>query len=241
MRLSGVVAFLRSISLGFAEIVSPRYCMVCGRHLSAVENMICGLCRAELPATHYHRQPDNPMALRFKGYPAVERATAVFRYARSTPVARAIHDFKYNRYPSLAVELGREMGRRLLTTGYLSDIDIILPVPVHFTKRLRRGYNQSECLARGLAEVTGIFVGHNLYARRPHRTQTGRTLEERRMNTENVFAVKRPEELIGKRVLILDDVCTTGSTFIACADALKKEIPGIKCVLLALAATEDQA
>lgn len=238
MMLERVMAGLRVVGLGLAEVVSPRYCMVCGGHLSVAERRICGLCRAQLPATHYHRQPGNPMEMRFKGYPSVERATAVFLYVRSTPLARAIHDFKYNRYPSLAVEFGREMGRRLLSTGYLSDIDIILPVPVHFTRRLRRGYNQSECLARGLSEITGIAVGGHLYARRPHRTQTGRTLEERRMNTSGVFGVRREEELKGKRVLILDDVCTTGSTLIECAEAVRKAVPGATCVALTLAATE---
>lgn len=233
-RISGMA---RNIGEGLAEAIAPRYCALCGGRLAGAERMVCALCRMKLPATGFHRIPDNQMQQRFAGHGIIENADAVFYYVRSTPLAKAIQDFKYNRFPSLAVEFGREMGRRLLTTGFFYGIDLLVPVPIHFTKRLRRGYNQSERLCHGLSELTGIPVSICLYARRAHKTQTGKSLEGRRSNTRGVFAVRHPERLQGLHVLIVDDVCTTGSTLVACAEALHSAVGDIRCSVLALAAT----
>ncbi len=235
--MKSILSGLRSIGGGLAEVLAPDYCMLCGGRLSKAEHRICALCRIKLPATDFHRIPGNAMQQRFAGYGTIENAGAVFYYVRSTPLATAIHDFKYNKFPSLAVEFGREMARRLLTTGFFYGIDLLMPVPIHFTKRMRRGYNQSERICRGLTEMSGIPTADNLYARRPHKTQTGRTPEGRRANTRGVFSVRRPDELLDRHVLIVDDVCTTGATLLACAEALHSAVPGIRCSVLTLAAT----
>lgn len=230
---------LRSIGVaakGIAEVMAPDYCRLCGGHLAEGERLICNLCRIRLPATDFHLIPDNAMTVRFAGEPGIVRATALFHYVRDTPLALAIHDFKYNGVPSLVLEFGREMGRRLLPTGFLSDVDLLMPVPVHFLKRMRRGYNQTDYLARGLSEISGIPVAGNLYAGRPHKTQTGRTLVQREANTAGVFAVRHPETLAGHHVLLIDDVCTTGSTLKACARALLAARPDLRCSIATLAA-----
>ena len=212
---------LRSIGVaakGIAEVMAPDYCRLCGGHLAEGERLICNLCRIRLPATDFHLIPDNAMTVRFAGEPGIVRATALFHYVRDTPLALAIHDFKYNGVPSLALEFGREMGRRLLPTGFLSDVDLLMPVPVHFS------------------EISGIPVAGNLYAGRPHKTQTGRTLVQREANTAGVFAVRHPETLAGHHVLLIDDVCTTGSTLKACARALLAARPDLRCSIATLAA-----
>ncbi len=206
------------------ELLLPRRCAVCGGMLTDADGQICPMCLAMMPETRFHRTYGNEMERRFMAEPEFERATALFSYTRDSAVAMAIHDFKYNHRPGLALELGREMGRRLLATGFPGDADIILPVPVHILKRMHRGYNQSERLAQGYSQITGIPVGTNLYARRPHGSQTGRTLSSRRANTAGVFAVSNPSQLLGRHILLIDDVCTTGSTLTACAEAIRSEL-----------------
>ncbi len=235
--MNKVTTSLRYIGLGIADIIAPRYCMVCAGHLSDVEHHICNLCRASLPETNFHRKADNPVKQRFAGYTEIEQATALFYYVRHTPLADAIHAFKYRRFPSLAVEFGKEMGKRLFPSGFLSDIDMLIPVPIHFIKRLSRGYNQSERLAAGLGKNCNLPVRTNLYARRNHSTQTGLTPEERIHNIAGVFGVHRPEELHGKHILLIDDVCTTGSTLLACAQTLRQAVEDIRCSVATLATT----
>jgi len=152
------------------------------------------------------------MEERFIGRINFERATGYFAYSRGSKFANLVHDFKYRKYPSLAAVFGELIGRELLTGGFFADSDLIVPIPVHFMKRMRRGYNQSEFFARGLSTSTGIKISYCLGARRNHKTQTGKTLEERTSNVSGIFRVQRPELLKGKHLVIADDVCTTGST-----------------------------
>ncbi len=231
-----IINSIRVAARGLAEVIAPDYCRICGGHLAEGERLICNLCRIHLPATDFHLIKDNAMTERFAGESGIERAMALFYYVRDTPLALAIHDFKYNGIPSLAMEFGREMGRRLMPTGFLSDIDVVVPVPIHFLKKMKRGYNQTEYIARGLAEVAGLPIASNLYARRPHKTQTGRALLQRQANTNGVFAVRHPEELASRHVLLIDDVCTTGSTLKACVHALRVAQPSIRCSIATLAA-----
>ena len=98
--MKSILSGLRSIGGGLAEVLAPDYCMLCGGRLSKAEHRICALCRIKLPATDFHRIPGNAMQQRFAGYGTIENAGAVFYYVRSTPLATAIHDFKYNKFPS---------------------------------------------------------------------------------------------------------------------------------------------
>ena len=103
--------------------------------------------------------------------------------------------------------------------------DAIVPVPLHWRKRWRRGYNQSELLARCMAGKRGIPVWNALRRRRPTAVQAGLTNAARRRNVAGAFAVKSARaaaRLAGKRILLIDDVMTTGATAGACATALKR-------------------
>lgn len=165
------------------------------------------------------------MEMLFAGIVPFERATAHFFYAPGSDLAQLIQDFKYRSFPGVAERLGEIMGEELLRVGYFYDIDGILPIPLHFTKRLRRGYNQAECLARGISNGTGVPVLKNLIASRAHRTQTSKSHEERAMNIRGVFDVKGRADLQGKHLLIVDDVCTTGSTLREAALTLHALVP----------------
>jgi ComF family protein len=135
---------------------------------------------------------------------------------------KVIHLFKYSRVQTLAEPLGA-----LLVTALPLEarFDVILPMPMHWFKRWQRGFNQAELLAQVVARRYGLRVSQNLQRSRRTKAQASLTEAERRTNLQGSFLVKRPEELWGKRILLVDDVMTTGATLREAAATLKKAGP----------------
>lgn len=219
------------------DFVFPRQCHICGEVLPDGSRYVCASCLSRMPRTLYHRVPDNAMERRFMGQFPYRAATGHFFYSRGSDIALLMHDLKYHKFRGLACFLGEVVAGELLPTGFLSDIDFIMPVPMHFIKKARRGYNQTEAISCGISSVSGIPVTDNLRAARSHRTQTSMTLEQRLKNTEGLFRVARPDELRGKTLLIVDDVCTTGATLASAAREVAGAVPGVEIVLLTLGVT----
>lgn len=204
-----------------ADALLPRLCPVCGCSLVRGETLMCMACLAALPRTRMHLRRDNSITARLSR-PGLELALAAawFDYSRHSPYAAVIRDAKYHSMPRLAREAGRLFAQEMQADGtpLLADIDVLLPVPMHWTKFMKRGYNQSYEAARGISLATGIPVGDNLRALRPHATQTRRTPDERRSNVGGIMALRHPADLQGLHIAIVDDVITTGATM---ADALR--------------------
>jgi ComF family protein len=179
----------------------------------------------------------NPMEVRFAGKVRFDYATAAYFYARTSPMATLVHDFKYKGTGKLAKYMGYLMAEELFPSGAFTGIDYILPIPLHWTKKMHRGYNQAELLCRGISEYTHIPVSTALVAVKAHQTQTGKTLEQRRSNTAGIFAVHKPEKLENKSIIIVDDVCTTGATLLSAAETIERYVPSAKVSLMALCAT----
>lgn len=203
----------------------PRRCHICEVTLASHERFICSHCLSKLPRSGFHRRKLNPMEERFAGIFPFERATGHFLYSRDSSLSSLIQDMKYRRFPAIGDMLGEVAATELYTTGFFSDADLIVPVPMHRWKQLKRGYNQTHHIANGISKATGIPVSLSLKAVRPHKTQTALSREERLANTAGLFCVSKPEEIEGRHVLLTDDVCTTGSTLIASAEALLKAKP----------------
>ena len=118
--------------------------------------------------------------------------------------------------------MGRYMAAELLSSHFFQGIDVIIPIPLHKKKQQIRGYNQSEWIARGVFQVTGIPVDTSSVIREKHtNTQTRKSIYERWENVEGIFKLRHPERLVGKHILIVDDVLTTGATTTACADVAR--------------------
>lgn len=165
------------------------------------------------------------MEERFAGLFPFERATGHFIYSRNSPLSTLIQDMKYRRFPAVGEMLGELAAAELFTTGFFSDADLIIPVPMHRWKQLRRGYNQTHYIAAGISHAIDIPISLTLKAMRPHKTQTALSRDERLANTEGLFGVKNPAEVKGRHILLIDDVCTTGSTLIASAQAILEAQP----------------
>lgn len=228
---------LRHISNTLFDFVFPRCCHLCGAKLTPTEEYVCPLCLSRLPRTHYHRMDMNRMEQRFAGKFKFEHAAGHFFYSSQSDLSTLMQDLKYRKMKGLARYMGSIVGKELYTTSFLSDIDAIIPIPMHFMKKAKRGYNQTEQIAIGISEKTGIIINTNLKATKAHKTQTSMTLEQRLYNTRGIFTLKHPEELTGKHILLLDDVCTTGSTLTSAARAILSANPDIRISLLTLGVT----
>ena len=231
---------LREGTVAIGSFLYPRRCHICGVTLDTASEYICPLCESRLPRTYYHRRDMNPMEQRFAGLFPFEHASGHFFYSAGSEISSLVQDFKYRKFRGLARHLGRLMARELIITPFLSDIDAIIPVPMHFMKKARRGYNQTEEIAAGISEETGIPVYTNLKASKPHSSQTHLSPERRRQNTKDIFTVSRPEQLTGagiRHILLLDDICTTGATLTSASSAIHASLPDIRLSLLTLGVT----
>ena len=165
----------------------------------------------------------------------IEKAAAFSFYNKGSRIRNLIHNFKYKGIKEIGYELGRVYGLSLKSSGFTADIDLIIPVPLHPTKKRIRGFNQSDTISTGIADVTGLPVDTTSLVRTAvSATQTKRSRYERWTNVEGIFRVTDPEIIRGKHILLVDDVITTGSTIESCANELLK-VEGVRVSVVALA------
>ncbi len=224
------------------DFISPRQCVVCGRRLAPSERSLCTVCVLHIPRTNYHLEPyDNPMNRLFWGLAQVERATGYFHYEPHSELARLVYALKYRQRPDIGEDMGRLMARELMPSGFFEDIDVLIPVPLSRKRLRQRGYNQSEMLSQGISDVTGLPVVANVLKREHFRqSQTALGRRERQENVEGVFVQKRAAQLAGRHVLLVDDICTTGATLLACIKAMK-DIDNLKISVLTLGLTKKSS
>lgn len=206
------------------DLLAPRTCPICGQRLTVDQKICCASCWFDLPQTGFENDfYDNQGAQRFLVQLPYERCYSMFHYQIGGKVAKLVGTFKYHNHPELAVTFGKVLANQLKNTDFIEGIDVIVPVPLSSDRYRDRGYNQSEMLARGFAEVTGLPVDTHVIKRKSFRTsQTHLNHWERYENTRNAFALVHPERVKGKHVLLIDDVLTTGSTLRDCGEQLLK-------------------
>lgn len=199
------------------------------------ESLICTECYVVIPRTNYHCEKDNPVAQLFWGRCMIEKAAAFSYYNKGSRIRNLIHYLKYKGISEIGYELGRIYGLSLEASGFTKDIDLIIPVPLHPEKKRIRGFNQSESISMGIADAARLPVDIKSLSRAVvSATQTKRSRYERWTNVEGIFQVIDPQTILGKHVLLVDDVITTGSTIESCSNELLK-IEGVKVSVVALA------
>lgn len=194
---------------------------------------LCERCFRSLPRTEQaeHRGNSTEQTLVGDVYDPVsaqkamhlERGAAFLFYEKNHPVQRAIHKMKYADQPLIGQQLGRMAAIEMQYADFFDGIDVIVPMPLHPRRMRERGYNQSEFIARGISEVTGIPVDTTHVTReRNTPKQALQRGEERKHNVSNAFAVNHPEQWYKKHILVVDDLITTGETMRSCLRAMKR-------------------
>lgn len=221
--ISYIMQMVRIIE-DFFNLFYPKLCAACGAHLLQQEELVCTQCLYNLPKTNYHRIEENPVEQVFWGRAEIAAATAYFFFEKDSRFAKIIHQLKYRGMKEIGIEMGRIFGAELKETSRFNEVDLIIPVPLHWKKQKKRGYNQSELIASGIAESMGKPIDTDiLYRAVETETQTRKSRYRRWENVENIFRVRSADKITGKHILLVDDVITTGSTLESCATTLLKE------------------
>lgn len=213
----------------------PNVCQACGQPLLQQEKVICLSCLLKLPKTGFHLHEENPVSRVFWGRVNLNAATSFLFFSKGGSVQHLIHSLKYKGNQETGQVLGKMFGADLQKSKLFESAELVIPVPLHPKKQFKRGFNQSECLAHGIAETMKIPVLTNHLIRVKHTsTQTKKTRIGRWDNVKDAFGLQQTSVLENKHVLLVDDVLTTGATLEACAHQLL-EIPGIRVSVATLA------
>jgi len=205
----------------FIGLFYPEFCAACGQSLVSGEKTICLSCLQKIPRTRLHLQKDNVIEQRFWGKANIERATAFYYFTKKSNFQKILHQLKYKNNKEVGVVMGKYAAAELAESEDFANFDFIIPVPLHPKKQNKRGYNQALCIVQGLAEILkGEINTENLVRVIENPTQTKKSVYERWENTKGIFEVKNPQLFENKRILLVDDVLTTGSTIIACVEAI---------------------
>lgn len=240
-----------SILAKIIDLLFPRYCPVCGNRLSGDEESICMSCNLHLPRTDTWEAPyENEMAKMFWHQIPIEKACALFEYKGHSFSSNILYQLKYNHHPEIAYNMGQLLAQEGLRVNFFYDIDGIIPIPLAPNRLKERGYNQSEEIAKGIAELTHLPIYTDIVRRNSFtESQTHKNRWQRQMNVSEVFELypesnkrKRrkhqgkssPTSLEGKHFLIIDDVCTTGATIISCCQTIMKAAKGLKFSVISI-------
>ena len=217
--------FTSEILSDFVSLFYPSYCLGCQNSLVKGEESVCTRCLLELPYANYHLDPENSIMKRLSGRIPVEHVLAFLKFSKNGRTQHLLHELKYKGHAEIGIMLGKVYGQKLKDSSFPISFDGILPVPLHSSRLRKRGYNQSSKFAEGLSEIWNVPVLDRIVVRKiKTETQTKKTKLRRWENVNDVFDVIDDSNLIGKHILITDDVITTGATVEALANTILKKV-----------------
>ena len=217
----------------------PKVCSGCSSFLQTNENVICTVCRHDIPLTNHHLNPDNDASKKFYGRIPILHASALFYFHKKGIVQQLIHNLKYKGHEEIGSIVGEWYSEDLSRMEFIQTVDEIIPVPLHPRKLKERGYNQVTAFGKALSSSLNLTYNDSLLIRNIYsKTQSKKNLLGRTEGIETIFDVSFSERDHNKHFLLIDDVITTGSTLEACSRALLK-IPGAKISIVCMAMAQS--
>ncbi|MEP2277706.1 MAG: ComF family protein [Reichenbachiella sp.] len=205
----------------FISLIYPNVCYNCDVALVEGEERICLRCFRDFPLTQYHQMDPNPLIQMTSGNLKVKGAFCFMKFNKDGIAQKLLHELKYKNNAPIGLLLGEWFANYIKEEIEKAKIDAIIPVPLHKSKQRKRGYNQSEVIARGLNKITGIKVINDAMIRTKNvSTQTKKGKVGRWQNVDSLYKIEKNKDIKGKRVLLLDDVITTGATIGTAAEVL---------------------
>lgn len=218
----------------FLNLLFPDECVLCHFSLSRNEKQLCNRCFLKLPRVDEFSIKSNEIKNTFAGRINIDRAESFLVYSKRNPVQTLLQELKYNNNPTLAFFLGACFAQEKVNSGIFTGVDFLLAVPLHPKKQKERGYNQSEQIALGIQEITKIPYFPEVILKNQHTsTQTKKKRSDRQEAAKYGYQLNKAEGIAGKKILLIDDVLTTGATLEACATTLIGVAAGVSIATIA--------
>jgi ComF family protein len=215
------------------NMIYPQICPTCSEVLDTAHVPICLQCQYLLPLNHSHLHADNDIASRFWGRLPLTHAFSFLHFVHGGKTQALLHELKYKGNQAIGVFLGRLFAQTLKEANMQQAFELIVPIPLHPSKLQKRGYNQVDCIAQGMAaELAIAWEADALVRVRANVSQTTQDRIGRLENSAQLFEVNPKLTIKGKKVLLLDDVITTGATI----ESAALELLAAQCQALSVAA-----
>jgi ComF family protein len=218
MIFNSFILFHMAFWTNLVNLIYPNSCLGCDTILIEGEDQICSSCLSNLPYTGFENGPMNhATAIKFYGKIPSTEIYCLLKYRKGNLTQKLIYQFKYNSKKNLGGVFSELQHLRFKRYGVSLDWDIIIPVPLHRSKLQKRGFNQSEIYAQQLSQKTNIPLVNNALVRK---VQALLNRETRYENVKSIYEIGKNESILGKSVLLVDDVITTGATLEVCTNLL---------------------
>lgn len=203
------------------SFIFPDLCILCKDTPKLQHDIFCLPCKVELPYTDSFEVLESELDHKLTGRVNIEHAAYLFHLLPEGNVRKCIHRLKYKNDKDIGSKLGIEFGKEW--KKYLPIPDLIIPVPIHYKKKVKRGYNQAALFGKGVAETLNIPMLENVLTKQGHTSsQTKKGRIARLENMKNSMSIKKHRQIQGKSILLVDDVITTGATIEACSTLLSR-------------------
>ena len=216
------------------ELFFPKLCLICEHQLIENEIFACLICRHDLPVLFFRNPYENEILKKFYGRLPLEEANTLLDYTKEGKTKKLIHELKYNGNENIGTFLGNWIGELLIENKQFTEVDFIVPVPLHPKKLNKRGYNQLTKFGERLSFYLKKPLKQNILLKiDATKTQTFKQRFERFENNDSKFSIQDTTIFSNKHILLIDDVLTTGATLEACCKELLKT-PNIKISILTM-------